>query len=80
VGADLDNAALMEDNDLIGLVDGRESVGDDDGGAAQHECVEAALDGFLCFAVEGTSGLIEDDHGRIFQEDAGDGEALSLSA
>ena len=40
VRATLDNRAFAEDEDLVRTYDRREAVGDDDGGAIDHESVE----------------------------------------
>jgi hypothetical protein len=80
VSADFDHFALMENDNLIGLINGGKSVSDDDGGATSHESVEGSLDGLFGFAVEGAGGFIENDHLGVFEEDPGNGDSLALSA
>jgi len=41
---------------------------------------EGGLDGLLAFAVEGRGGFVEQEHGGVFQNRAGEGEALFLAA
>lgn len=58
MGAALDEFAMMEDADEIGLADGAESVGDDEGGAVGSEAVESLLDEFFRGVVEGGGGFV----------------------
>ncbi len=76
VGAGFDDAAAFEDDDFVGFADGGEAVGDDEDGAVLHEVFEGGLDLALGDGVDGGGGFVEDDHGWVFEEDAGDGEAL----
>lgn len=55
MGALFDKLAFGDDEDLIGVADGREAVGDDEGGAACHEAFEGFVDEALGFAKEGQS-------------------------
>src|SRR3954464_10872215 len=79
MGALLGDFAAFEDDDLAGSADGREPVGDDDGGAAVEEALEAALDGFLGADVDVGGGLVEDEDSGFGEEGAGKGEELTLS-
>ena len=80
VPARLDDAAVVEHDDEVGLTDGREAVGDDDRGAALEGGVQRPLDGDLGLGVEVGGRLVEhDDVGRLEQQ-AGDGEPLLLAA
>src|SRR4029079_11085453 len=76
VFAPLDDAPAIEDEDLVGMADGGEPVGDDEAGAARHEAIEGALDEALGLGIDAGGGLIEDEDGRILQQGAGDGDAL----
>ena len=80
MGAALDDAALVDDQDLVGLADGGQAVGDDQAGAAFERGVEGALDGVLRLGVEVGRGLVEHDDRRRLEEQAGDGEPLALAA
>ena len=80
VGALFDDAALVEDVDAVGIADGGEAVGDDDGAAVLHEGVEGFLNEAFCFRIDGSGGFVEEEDGGIFEEGAGDGEALFFSA
>ena len=43
MGALLDDAPVVEDDDLVGIADSAETVGNDEGGAAPHNGVHTAL-------------------------------------
>ena len=43
VGALLDNPPLVEHQDAVGLLDGRQAVGHDNGGSPSHQAVERLL-------------------------------------
>ena len=72
----LDNATLLQYYNGIGAADGREAMRDHENGAVLHEMLE----GFLYFAlrdgVDARGGFVQNYKWRIFQEDAGDGQAL----
>jgi hypothetical protein len=55
-------------------------VGDDEGGSALHQEVEAALDQGFGLGVERTGGLVQDQDARVGEDGAGDGEPLTLAA
>ena len=80
VRAALDDAAFVQDDDLVGVLDGAEAVGDGDGGAAGHELLEGLLDAALGLGVERGGGLVEDEDGRVLEDGAGDADALALAA
>ena len=75
-----DDLAFVEDDDGIGLEDGVEAVGDGDGGTSLHELAGGFFEQGFGFRVERGGGFVEDEDGRIFEEGAGEGEALGLSA
>jgi hypothetical protein len=80
VGAALEDAAVVDDQDLVGLTHGREPVRDDQAGAALEGGVEGTLDGELGLGVEVRGRLVEDHHGRSLQQQARDGQPLPLAA
>ena len=55
-------------------------MGDDEGGAALGQLVKGPLDFGLGNAVQGGGSFVQDQDRRIFQEDAGNGDALLLPA
>src|SRR5947209_2461435 len=80
VRATLDDLAAVEDDDLVGVSDGREAVGDRDRRAALGQPVERLLYGALGLGVERARRLVEDQDGRVAQDRAGDRDALLLAA
>ena len=70
----------LEDEDAVGVADGGEAVGDDDGGAANGDLFERALDEGFGLVVDRGGGFVEDEDGRVFEDGARNGDALTLSA
>ena len=73
------DVAFAEDEDIVGVFDGGEAVGDDEGGAAFHEGVHGALDDLLGAGVDGRGGFIQDKDWLIGDDGTGDGELLLLT-
>jgi hypothetical protein len=80
VGAVGEDAALVEDVDDVGLDDGAEAVGDDDGGAVGTKFRQRGLKEMLGFHIDSGGGFIEEQDGSVFEEGAGEGETLALAA
>ena len=59
---------------------GREAMGDDERRAAVHQAVERLLHQRLALGIERGGRLVEQQHRRILQDGAGDGDALALAA
>lgn len=76
----LNDALAVDDDDLVGIPDGGETVGDGDGGAVSGELLQAFLDVAFTFIVQGAGGLIQDQDRRIFKEYPGNGDPLLLAA
>jgi hypothetical protein len=55
-----DDLSLFEYADGVGVADGGESVGDDEGGASFQEAVHVAFDCAFGFAVQGAGRFVED--------------------
>ena len=70
--------AIFEDDDLIGVSNGGESVGDDHRRTIFSDVFEGTLDRGLCLVINGRGCFIEQEDGGIFEDGSGDGEALSL--
>ena len=77
--ATLENPTALENEDLVGVVDGGKPVGDDKARAVFHEVVERLLDQALGGGVHARGRLVENQDRRVFQEGAGDREALLLA-
>ena len=57
-----------------------QAVCDDECGAVGHEAVEGLLHKGLALAVEGRCGFVENQKRGVFEDSAGYGQALALSA
>ena len=80
VRAELDDAAALEHGDAVGVADRRQAVGDDDRRAPGQRGIERRLHLRLVVVVEVARRLVEDHHGRILEQQAGDRQALLLAA
>ena len=80
VSAAFNDASFVEHAYFVGILDGREPVGDGDGGACLHKPVEGFLHQSLALGVEGGSGLVEDKNVGVLEDGTGDADALALSA
>ncbi|GJC95043.1 hypothetical protein ColKHC_03869 [Colletotrichum higginsianum] len=79
VGALFDDAAVGHDDDVVGVLDGRQAVGDGDGGAALGGDLEGGLHDALGLGVQRGGGLVEEEN-WVGNDGAGDGDALLLAA
>ena len=75
----LDDPAVLEDDDAVGVLDGGEAVRDHDGRAAVQHDVEAFLDLRLGERIDAGGGLVEDDDGRVLHQHAREGDQLALA-
>ena len=80
VGAGLDDPALVEDEDPVGVEQGAEPVGDEDDGPVGPGGVDRLLNPPLVDVVERRGPLVEDQDRRVLEEDAGQGDPLPLAA
>ena len=69
-----------DNDDLISSPDGGQPVGDGDGRPVFGEFFQTLLDPAFAFVVKGACRLVQDQDGRVFQEYAGNGNALFLSS
>ena len=74
----LHNAALIENEDLIGFANRGETVGDDEASPALEEGLESGLEPGLCHRVDAGSGLIENEDLGVGEKGAGEADDLSL--
>ena len=80
VCAALGDPAVVYDKDLIGILDGRQTVRDGDGRASLGELFDGGLDFALRFRIHGGGRLIEYQYLRIAQYRAGDRDPLALAS
>ena len=66
VPALLDDPAVLEHDDLVGVHDGGEAVGDHEARPVLHEHVQGDLYLSLRLGVEGRCGLVQNEDGSVF--------------
>lgn len=74
----LNETSFAEDKDLVGVLNGGETMSDDESGAAGAEFEDGFLDGVLSFRIHAGGGVVEDKETRIHEEGACDGDTLLL--
>src|SRR5579885_1556648 len=79
VSALLDDATGLQDDDIVGSLDGRETVGDHYGGATAQETAQALLHDQFGHGIDVGCRLVEDEDARIGQQGAGEGDELALA-
>src|ERR1700730_11214867 len=80
VRAALDDAAVAQDDDLVGVAHGGGAVRNQNGGAALHDATQAGEDALFGLRVDAGEGIVEDEDARVADDGASDGGALLLSA
>jgi len=79
MGTDLADLAFIEDNDLIGLADSGEAMGDNDGATAGDQLIDGLLDELFGFGIDGRGGLIQYQDGGIVQKGTDKRQQLPLT-
>ena len=79
MGTLLDDAAVIHHEDLVGITDRGQAMGDDEARPPQHQLGHGALDEDLGPRVHGTGRLVEDEDAAVRQERPGDREELLLA-
>ena len=74
------DAVLGENENFIRAADGRQAVRNRKHGSAVRELFQRLLDKAFALIVKGTGGFVQNQHRRVFQEHARDGNALLLTA
>ena len=80
MGAGFYDFPMVQHQDLAGILDGGEPVGDDEGCPPYHEPVQGFLDDPFAFRIQGRSGFVQNQDPGIFQDGPGNGDALALAA
>src|SRR5690606_7258198 len=80
VRSHVDDTALAQHHDFVGVEHGGKAVGDGDDGLAAGEFAEGVADRLLRLRVEGRGGFVEEEDGSVAEDGPGDGESLLLSA
>lgn len=71
---------LAENNDLVGIPNRRQAVGDHNHGAAAGEFLHDCGDRRLVLAVEGGGDLVEQQNGGVFNKGSRNGNPLAFAA
>lgn len=77
--AALDDLAVFENANHVGVADGGKTVSDDKDGATLHELVHTLLDEFLGASVDGRCCLVENENGGICDCGSCDCKELTLT-
>ena len=71
--------AVGEDDDVIRMLDGGQTVCHDEHGANVLDLFQAVLDQQLGFGIDVGGGFVQDDHRGLMDDGAGEGEQLPLT-
>jgi hypothetical protein len=80
VGALLLDAATVDDDDLVRLLDRTQAMGDENHGTTLEITVDGLLDDVLALGVESRGGLVEQKNNRPTNKGTGDCDSLLLTA
>ncbi len=80
MGALLNDASMIDDENPVGAAEGAHAMPDDERRAASHGVLQRVEHLVLGFGIDGGRGVVEDQNRRIEQNGARDGEALPLPA
>ena len=78
--AGLDHRAIFQNDNPVGIQNGRQPVGDCDDRSAATGPLQSLLDFVLRFAVECAGGFVKKQDRRVLQQRAGDADTLLLPA
>ena len=73
------DSAFVDDTDFIGILDGRETMGDGDRRTRLHQPLQSILYESFTLRVQGRGGFVENQDWRILQNGTGDAYTLTLS-
>ena len=74
--AALGDFSIFHNENLVGLLDGGQAVGNRDDRLAARKLRNGLLDEVLVFGVDARGRLIEDDNGRVLEDGPRDGRTL----
>ena len=80
MGAAFGDVAIGDGHDPVGRTDGAQAVGNDQCSSALSQGIESTLDLSFCHGVQSGGRLVQNQDGRVLQEDPGDGNTLLLTA
>lgn len=76
----LDNTPLIHDENQIGLLDRRQTVGDHQRRTPLHHLIQGSLDMPLGLRVQRRGRFVENQQGCILEQRTGNGQALALAS
>ena len=77
--AALDDLAVFQHENRVGIAHGRQAVGNNEHRPSVHQAVEAALDELLRAGIDGGGRLVENQHRRLGNRRPRDGQQLPLA-
>ena len=77
--APFDNSAVIQYHDHIGILNGRQPVGDNKHGSAVHQSIHTCLYNAFRAGVNGRCRLVQNHDRRVCNGGSGNGEQLPLS-
>ena len=80
MGTPLLDALVGQNDNFIGVFDGGQAVGYDDGSPAHRQFLQSILNEHLGGVVQGGGRLVQNEDGRIFKKYPRDGNPLLLPA
>ena len=80
VASDLDDASVIEDDDAVGALHGRQPMRNHHRRTSCHGCLQCALHDLLAFGIERAGRFVEQQQRRILQHGTRNRDALALPA
>jgi len=80
MSAHLHDLPVVNDSDSRRVLDGGETVGDDDGGPSLPGLVQSLLHDLLALSVQGRRGFVKEENFGVADQGPGDGHALLLAS
>lgn len=80
MGALLDDASAVEDDEAVHAGDGAQAVGDHEGRTSVHQPPQGVLDQEFALRVQRAGRLVEQQDRGVAQDGPGEGDALALTA
>ena len=77
--ATLDDVAMVEHHDHVGVAHGGQAVGDDEDRTSLHQVIHTSLHNLFSASINRGRGLVKDQRGRIGHRRASDGNQLALA-
>ena len=74
------NSFIVEHENCFSVSNGAQTVCDGENGSSFGKTLKALLDHSFAFVIKGGGGFVKNEHGRVLQENAGNGNSLLLSA